>query len=54
MQHLWLCQQGGESYTKPQALYVFTHNETKAFVDFVVEMQAPIGYSIVFKKHVGN
>ncbi len=40
MQHLWLHQQGGGSYTKPQASYVFTWNEAKAFVDFVVEVQA--------------
>jgi hypothetical protein len=38
MQHLWLHQQGGGSYTKPQASYVFTWNEAKAFVDFVVEV----------------
>jgi hypothetical protein len=28
MQHLWLHQQGGESYKKSQAPYVFTQNET--------------------------
>ncbi len=33
---------------------MFTQNETKAFVDFVAEMQAPTTYVIVFKKHVGN
>ncbi len=32
MQHLWLHQQGGGSYKKPQARYVFTPNEAKAFM----------------------
>ncbi len=54
MQHLWLHQQGGGSYKKPQAPYVFTQNEAKAFVDFVVKVQAPTGYATTFKKHVGN
>jgi hypothetical protein len=54
MQHLWLHQQGGGSYTKPQASYVFTWNEAKAFVDFVVEVQAPTRCVTTFKKHVGN
>ncbi len=54
MQHLWLHQQGGESYKKPQAPYVFTQNEAKAFVDFVGEVQTPTGYASAFKKHVGN
>jgi hypothetical protein len=51
---LWLCQQGVGLYTKPQAPYVFIRNEAKAFVDFVVEVQTPIGYATIFKKHVGN
>jgi hypothetical protein len=38
MQHLWLHQQAGESYKKPQAPYVFTQNEVKVFVDFVAKM----------------
>ncbi len=38
MQHLWLHQQGGASYKKPQAPYVFTRNEAKAFVDFVAKV----------------
>jgi hypothetical protein len=38
MQQLWLHQQGGGSYKKPQAPFVFTQNEANAFVDFVVEV----------------
>jgi hypothetical protein len=54
MQHLWLHQQGVGLYTKPQAPFVFTRNEAKAFVNFVAQVQAPIGYATIFKKHVGN
>jgi hypothetical protein len=54
MQHLWLHQQGGGSYRKSQAPYVFTRNEAKAFVDFVAEMQVPTRYVVTIKKHVGN
>jgi hypothetical protein len=54
MQHLWLHQQGGGSYKKPQAPYVFTRNDAKAFVDFVAKVQAPTWYATTFKKHVGN
>jgi hypothetical protein len=34
MQHLWFRQQGGGSYTKLQASYVFIWNEAKAFCGF--------------------
>ncbi len=54
MQHLWLHQQGGGSYKKPQTPYVFTPNEAKAFMDFVAKVQAATKYVALFKKHVGN
>jgi hypothetical protein len=54
MQHLWLHQQGGGSYKNPQAPYVITSNESKAFVDFVAKLQTPTWCAATFKKHVGN
>lgn len=41
------------NYVKPLARYVFTRDENQAFMDFVSEVRAPIGYAATFKKHVG-
>jgi hypothetical protein len=40
------------NYVKLLALYVFTHYERQAFMDFVSEVRAPIRYVVVFEKNV--
>ncbi len=54
MQHLWLHQKDeGANYIKPLAPFVFIQNASKAFLDFVAQIHAPIGYATTFRKHVG-
>jgi hypothetical protein len=49
MGYLWLHQQDeGANNIKPLAPFVFTQNESKAFLDFVAQVRAPTSYVATF------
>jgi len=53
-QHLWLQSRPRSSnYFKPAALYVFTQEENKSFLEFFFSIWVLIRYVAIFKKHVG-
>ncbi len=52
--HLWLRRKHGTTnFFKPTVPFVFTQEENKYFLDFVLSIHSPIGYLATFKKHVG-
>ncbi len=53
--HLWMwLQKRGQHFVKLVALYVFTSNENRQFLELVTSIKASTRYVAAFKKHVAG